>query len=99
MAFADRFHRRRRKQPLCERVFSHTRARRRKKLKQTSLAEQVEVGGVYMMRIVKAIAGFSQTGPTIFNACQSFFVKCDGTLRQLASSKDPRMIVRNDHEG
>ena len=51
-------------------------------------AEQVEIGGVYVMRIVEALARFAQAGPAVFDAGQSSLIKCGGTS---ASSRARRI--------
>lgn len=80
MAFVDSFHRSGGKQPFRKSVLSHAGAGGRQKLKQAAVAEQVEIGGVYVVRIVEALAGFSRVGPTVFDAGQPFFIKLRGPL-------------------
>ncbi len=98
MPLPDLFHRGRRKQPRRECVFPHARACGRQKLEQAALAEQVKIGGVDMMWIVKALARLTRPGPTIFNPGQRFFIKRGCALGQFARPQDPRVIPRDDPE-
>src|SRR5579863_7198078 len=97
MPLADLVNRRGREQPFCECVFSHARARGREKLEQAALAEQIEVGGIHVMRVIEAFASFSEGFPAIFDAGESVLVKSDRTLRQVASPKNSGMI-RGDRD-
>ena len=51
--------------------------------------------GTAKCRILKAFAGFSDPGPTIFHAGQPSFVKRDGAIGQLASPQNSRMVNRD----
>jgi hypothetical protein len=60
---------------LCETLFSHAGADGAEELEQAPAAEQVEVGGVDVVRIVELGALLAGTGPVVFDAGQAFSVE------------------------
>ena len=89
---------RRREQPLRQCFFTHASARRRQQFEQTAPAEQVEVGGIDMVRIVETLSGLSRARPLVSHPGQSLAIAGGSTLRQVKSTQDFRMISRDRNE-
>ena len=58
------------------------------KLKQAGIAEQIEIGGINMMLIGKALAGLSATRPSIFDAGQTSVVESNRSPSQFLRTQD-----------
>ena len=71
LSFQDRCDRTRRQQPAGQCVLSHARARDRQQLEQIAGTEQIEIGGIHMMRIVEARAGVA-----LFHSNDPRYVRC-----------------------
>ena len=89
---------RRREQPLRQCFLTHASARRRQQFEQTAPAEQIEVGGINMVRIVEALSGLSRARPLVSHPGQSLAIVGGSTLRQVESPQDLRMISRDRNE-
>ena len=89
---------RRREQPLRQCFLTHSSARRRQQFEQTAPAEQVEVGGIDMVRIVETLSGLSRARPLVSHPGQSLAIAGGSTLRQVESTQDFRMISRDRNE-
>src|SRR5882724_9541567 len=61
-------------QPLCETLFSHAGADGAEELEQASPAEQIEIRGVDVVRIVESGALLAGAGPAVFDTGQAFSV-------------------------
>jgi len=65
-------------QPVGQARFAAAGARVERSSNRLARAEEVEIGGVRMMGVNEAFAGFSAAVPAVFEACDASLVKADG---------------------
>ena len=69
-------------QPRRQRLLAGACARDRQQLEERAAAEEVEVVGVEVPVVAKAVAGFAGSGPPVLDTREAALVKLNGALRR-----------------
>src|SRR5580698_10484577 len=75
-------------QPSCELVFAHGKARGREEFEEAAAAKEIEIVGVDVIRVAKALASLAGAGPAILDAGDATAVHCDGGFCAGAGAND-----------
>jgi hypothetical protein len=67
-------------------------------LEQASASEQIQISGVHVVGILKALARFAELSPSVAKGRQTILIERDRTLGERLRAKDARVIRRQQHE-